>query len=363
MRFNAANQRIATTYVSGTRIVGRGYLYFVTLPSGDVRLIQTNQTAGPSVLFVSSDSKIYARSDTTNGASGVAVTTGQFYRIDFDFHIETAGADFCDVQVDGTACGQATATGASASPTALQMGLNAAVTGDVIFDDMVFSNTAADYPIGAGYVDHFVPTADGTHNVAGAADFRKTLTATDILNSTTDAYQLVDDVPLEAVVTDWINMIAPVNATDYVECIFGPAPGISAPTTGPRAVEIICGINQAGTGVGNMEIRINDNATLNTLYTATGVAGVAVATGQVFKRKHYATAIAGGGAWVIGGGGNGDFTDLRIRFGSPAALDVNPDQYFGCAMIEAEFAPAAPAAFLAERPYVINQTVARASTY
>jgi hypothetical protein len=143
-----------------------------------------------------------------------------------------------------------------------------------------------------------------------------------------------------ATMTEWINMLAPINATDYVECIFGPAPGISTPTTAPRAVEVICGINQAGTGAGNMEIRLNDNGTTDVVYTATGVAGIVVATGQQFKRKHYAAGPAG--AWVIGGGGNGDFTDLRIRFGSPAALDVNPDQYFGCAMIEAEFAEGAP---------------------
>src|SRR6185369_9813564 len=101
---------------------------------------------------------------------------------------------------------------------------------------------------------------------------------------------------------DWINIVAPPNATDYVECIFGPASGIQIPIAGPRAVEIIAGIHQAGTGTGNMEIRINDNGTTNAMYSATTVAGV---TSVAYKRKHYATAINGGGAWLATNSGNG----------------------------------------------------------
>ena len=103
-----------------------------------------------------------------------------------------------------------------------------------------------------------------------------------------------------------------------------------------------------------MEIRINDNGTMNTMYTATAVAGV---TTMIYKRKHYATALAGCGAWVVGGGGNGDITDLRVRFGSPAVLDVVPDQYFDSIMIEAEFPEPK------QKVVQIKQAVNRASTY
>jgi hypothetical protein len=229
-------------------------------------------------------------------------------------------------------------------------------TGDVYYDDVLVSHTGADYPLGPGAVGTFVPTSDGTHNVAGAADFRRTLTATDILNSTTDAYQLIDDVPLESGSSvDWINMVAPPNATDYVECIFGAAPWTQVPIRAPRAVEIVAGIHQAGTGTGNMEIRINDNGTMDTFYTATTVAG---STSVAYKRKHYATAPTGG-AWTVVSG-NGNFNNLRMRFGSPAAVDANPDQYLDCIMIEAEFAEAAPP----QRPQLnINQTVKRAAFF
>ena len=137
-------------------------------------------------------------------------------------------------------------------------------------------------------------------------------------------------------------MLAPVNATDYVQCWLGPAPGISTPTDPPRAVEVIAGIHQAGTGAGNMEIRLRDGNygisvahTLSRIYTATAVAGN---TAVQYKRAHFAEPPSAATAWVIGGAGDGDFNNLRVIFGSPAALDVDPDQYFDGLMIEAEFA-------------------------
>jgi hypothetical protein len=324
---------------TATRWVARFYLRFVTaLPSVDTVIAWPNSTTGPNLRFQQSDSKLYAAVGTTVGASGVLVAPGQWYRVDCDFNINTGGDDTSDVNVGGVACGQATGAGLSAGQSGFAVGFGSA-TADIIIDDLVLSQTAADYPLGAGYVNHFVPTADGAHNVAGANDFERGGTGTDITNATTTAYQLIDDVPLDDVTPDtddYINMIAPPNATDYVECIFGPAPGISTPTTGPRAVEVIAGIHQAGTGTGNMEIRLNDNGSMGTIYTATTVAGT---TTIIYKRAHFADPPSAASVWnAAGDGGNGDFLDLRMRFGSPAALDVNPDQFLDCIMIEAEFA-------------------------
>lgn len=325
----------------------RVYVNFETLPGADTFIVSHNGavTAVTGVYFTNADSTVWARANGTSGSTGIAVTTGQWYRIDcqFDYSFNGNAGVAVDVQVDGVACGQGTNNTGGTNGSRPRLGVISAISpssGTMYFDDIVTSQTAGDYPIGAGYVNHFVPTSDGTHNIAGTGDFQRTLTGTDILNATTDAYLLVDDVPLETGASvDWVNMVLPPNATDYVECVFGPAPNISTPTVGPRAVEVIAGIHQAGTGLGNMEIRINDNGTTDAMYSATGVTGV---TSVAYKRKHYAVAIAGAGPWVIGGGGNGDFTDLRVRFGSPAAVDVNPDQYFDCIMIEAEF----------ETPYV-----------
>ena len=82
-----------------------------------------------------------------------------------------------------------------------------------------------------------------------------------------------------------------------------------------------------------------------------------------YKRAHFADPPSAATAWVIGGGGNGDFTDLRVRFGSPAALDVNPDQYFDCIMLEAEFATVVAAADPVAKIYASPQAVARATLW
>ncbi len=330
LRFNpTTNTSVINPIVSGT--VARFYVNFATLPSADTTIVAGGTS---QVRFKQSDSKLYAYDSggATFGASGIAVTTGVWYCIDMK---ADTGAGTLDLQVDGVAIAQKSTPGNN-SITVWGIS-NGSATADLFMDDFVFSNTLADYPIGAGNVYHFIPTSDGTHNVAGAADFQRTLTGTDILNATTTAFQLIDDVPLESGASvDWINMIAPPNATDYVECIFGPASGISTPTVAPRAVEVIAGYHQAGTGTGNMEIRMNDNGTTNVLYTATTVAGV---TSVAYARKHYATAPTGG-AWTVAAGA-GNFNNLRVRFGSPAVVDVNPDQYLDCIMVEAEFAPAA----------------------
>ena len=305
---------------------------WTTLPNADTAIGILG--AGPGAWFNPSDNKIYAGTGSgAYGATGVSVTTGVTYYI--DVKIDTSANPWLvDAQVNGSACGQKSlATAANTTAQSLFIGADGNTnTSDAIFDDVAWSNTSADYPLGNGVVHHFICTADGTHNIAGTGDFQRTLTGTDILNASTTAFQLIDDVPLETSVGDFINMVAPPNATDYVECVFGPASGIPTPTQGPRGVEVVAAIHQAGTGAGNMEIRLNDNGTTNAVYTASGVAGV---TTLAYKRKHYATAPTGGAWTAVPGAGN--FNNLRVRFGSPGSVDANPDQFLDCIMIEAEF--------------------------
>src|SRR3989304_1188693 len=75
---------------------------------------------------------------------------------------------------------------------------------------------------------------------------------------------------------------SPPNATDYVEEVFGPAPGISTPTVAPRAVEVITEHFAAGTGLSDEIVKLNDNGTVDNIYDGTGIAGT---TTGVYKRK------------------------------------------------------------------------------
>lgn len=326
--------------LSGKVAVVRVYMKPASNPTASTHMISTNLGGVIAGLrFNSADSKWYAAFGTTLSSSGLTLTNAQ-HLVDFKIDV-TNNPWTLDISIDGTAIPQLTnAVAGSNLVNSLDFGSSTSNSYDIYFDDFVISLTGTDYPIGAGFVNHFVPTSDGTHNVAGAGDFKHGTAGTDITNSTTDAWTLVDDVPLPSgtpSTTDLIGLIAPPNATDYVEVVMGPASGISTPTVAPRAVEAIIAIHQAGTGTGNMEVRLNDNGTNNAIYSATTVAGT---TGFTYKRKHYATAPTGG-AWTVTSG-NGDFNNLKVRFGSPASVDANPDQYLDAVMIEAEFAPLAP---------------------
>lgn len=327
--------------------VFRFYVRFTTLPDASTVIWNTSDVGGggdntTGVYFNQTDSKIYARYAGSSGASGVTVGTGVWYLIDYkqDWLNGT-----CDVSVDTTECGQASGAADSGTVWLVQAGPMSAVTTDMFIDDVLVSETGADYPLGAGYVNHFVPTSDGTHNVAGANDFERGTTGTDITNATTDAYLLVDEVPLDDTTPDaddFINMVAPPNATDYVELVFGAAPGVSVPAIGPRTVEVIAAIHQAGTTTGWMNVRINDNGTTGAVYNAVAVAGTTTIT---YKRANFADPPSAASAWnAAGDGGNGDFLDLRVQFGSSGLVDANPDQYLDAIMVEAEFEQRHPSA-------------------
>lgn len=337
-------------HASTTRHIGRFYINFSTIPSADTRIASfgDNDSTGPCIRFKQSDSKIYAAIGTTLGASGVAVTTGQWYLIDYDFNVNTGGSDSCDGKVDGVALAQATGTGTSTGDQRDDIGIHDNCTSVVYYDDVIFSDTAGDYPFGEGYINHFVPTSDGTHNVAGANDFERSATGTDIDNTTTTAFQLIDDVPLKSgVVAEYINLIAPPNATDYVEVVFGPAPGISTPTTAPRMIDVIVAYASASAGTNNIRLALNDNGSLDdTLNTNTGPG-----TTATYARKGYPDPPSAATVWTVLSG-NGNFNNVRMRcFTSDAA----PDPWWASAMIEAEFPANLPPAFSARPAGQIGQ--------
>jgi len=328
--------QLVSSLTGNTVIVIRGYVYFVTLPNTTCSILISN-VDGLGAWFNSSDNKIYAGYTTgpTLGSTGVSVTTGQWYRIDVKVDV-SSNPQLADVKVDGTDCGQASRAVAGGSIFNIVIGhATFNTTSDVYFDDIIISQTSGDYPLGAGYVNHFHPTSDGTHNIAGANNWERSLTGTDILNSTTDAYLLVQDIPLPSSLSTFINSVAP-SASGYVECVFGPAPGISAPSSAPQAVEFV-GLLQTASAGGSptmdISLRINDNGTTGDVFTSTSFYQP---TSPIAVRAHFAIPPTGG-TWNVSGG-NGNFNNLRVRFGSFDAGDSNPDGFLGPVMIEADFA-------------------------
>src|SRR3990172_1047777 len=197
---------------STTDWVVRAYVRFATLPDVTSRVFALGSPVAQGIYFNVSDSKLYVGSAVgTLGATGVSITTGVWYRLDFK-----GTATTLDAQIDGVAVGQL--TGTFAAKIRLIFGDDLTNnTRDQFTDDILISQTSTDYPLGAGFVKSYIPNADGTHNVAGANDFEVSLGGVDITNSTTDAYTLLDERPLPTTAVDFVNGKAPPNATDYVE--------------------------------------------------------------------------------------------------------------------------------------------------
>jgi hypothetical protein len=333
-------QSVKCNVTPATIQVYRFYVRFTTLPTQSTYITFVTEGGATDIFgvaFKTSDSKLYCAtgSSPTFTATGVAVTTGTWYRIDVKID-STFGAKKIDAQVDGAALSQGSTAGTgAASHIYLGTGQTAGVaTADIFYDDFLMSNTAANYPLGAGHVDHFVPTADGTHSTGTAGSFIKGAAGVNITGSTTDSYLLVDDVPVDDITPDTNDYITQTNDTGggalYVEHIFGPASGISTPTTPPRAVEVLVGYHTASAGTSNKVAKLNDQGTEDTILNSN------TSNTQVnYERKHYANPPTGLGGWSLSGPGN--FNDLRHRWGY--STDGNPDVAMDCVMVEAEFSP------------------------
>ena len=327
-------------------IVGRIYIRFATLPNANILLFwvrDVNQGIFTEHYGIgwqqSSGTLRTARNNggvMSFGTNGVTPITGVWYRLDLKVTGGLSAPITVDGQIDGSVLNQLT-NPVTDTITAPACGALNNAQGEWFYDDAIISIASVDYPIGAGYVDLYVPTSDGTHNVAGANQFERGTTGTDITNATTNAYELVDEVPLNSVgsvppTDDYITAIAPANATDYVEMKFGTAPGFSAPTKPPRAVESVVAVHQATTTTGNFRVALNDNGTVSDVANRTEAGQTTI---RHFAKHFGSDPPSAATEWNISSG-NGNFLNLRARFYSS---DADPDQSLDGVAIEAEFEP------------------------
>lgn len=320
---------IASWWTNTQASIGRLYIRFSSFPGGDANFITWTGT-GLAIRYRSSDTSLGTWNGSTFG-SNVTISTGTWYRIDFKV-ISSANPHTLDVQIDGSALTQSTSAEAAANLTG--HGATTSISSGVVFlDDYAHSVTSADYPIGAGYVKSYIPNADGSHNVAGANDFERSATGTDITNATTTAFQLIDDRPIKSgTVTEYINGIAPPNATDYVEWQYED----STEPQAPRAVEAILTLSDAATAGGNdATITLRESAGATSANIFTGDIAAPAAGTAVFKRAHFAKVPGTSDPWTTT-----KFNALRSRF---LVTDAAPDPWVASAMLEAEFEEVAAA--------------------
>lgn len=161
------------THETGARacVVARVYIYFPELPGGDLACITQLQTllTNWAIGYTSATGKLSI--GTYGGARTDGVTTvvaATWHRLDAKIvpSVVPAGNTTIDWQLDGTDQGQF--IGVENATTVYSFSLNnpnANSTQHVIFDDVLLSSAAADYPWGPGTIKGYAPTSDGTHSV------------------------------------------------------------------------------------------------------------------------------------------------------------------------------------------------------
>jgi hypothetical protein len=172
------------------------YIKFTVLPTVDSVLFVfiPGSGTGGRLWFKQSTGKFHlAISATANGTDvgPAGITTGVWYRVDLKF-TNNANPWTLNGSIDGGADVGVTLGAAAGNFESWRFGADLASTYTAQYDDFVASSTTADYPMGAHKVLPLQVNGDGTHSTGGAGFFDKTGGA-DIIDTTTDAWQQIDD--------------------------------------------------------------------------------------------------------------------------------------------------------------------------
>lgn len=305
------------------RIIGSFYFRISTsLPTGgDFRLLSTSTTAGGQIFLVTTAGVLVAEPAGNAGdrQTGPTVSLNVWYRIDFDF--DTSGTQHTIAwSVDGVA--QTTAT-TSDSPgaqdqTNLRIGSTATSHTNAMavrYDDVVFSYTAGDYPLGEYRVLGYSPNEDVDITQVGAGAFvDAAAVAISGANPAWDNLGTVDGstTRVEQTVAD---------GAGYIEVGFEN----SAESTAPDAVMVVGLFSADSATQCNIEARVNDGGTIDNW---TGLFDPSDSPGPQ-RFKTYATKPSGG-AWTLAA-----LNALTIRFGF--ATDATPDPWASGFMFEAAY--------------------------
>jgi len=325
----------ATAVGSPATLVARFYVYFATLPSVDATLFEgllgTN-TSG--VVFDQSDSTLraFAVSPTLGrGASGIAVTTGAWYRV--DVKLVTGATQTADIQVDGSAAAQATRSGTAGTAVSAAIEVNsvsgAAFTADAYIDDVIMSGTSADYPIGAGTVDGLYPNADGTHGGTWASGvFAKGAAgATAAARTDTDIWQSLNQ-PLTTTIGKRVTDVTGTATTDYVEFALDDTPS-DLPSSGAvvNGVQLVVAGHSASTTASNttISLRVDSPGSAGTTTPISLDLSEATITFPIAVQTQNMASVM----WT-----KADLDNIKIRFSS---TDSNPDVYLNGVCLEVDY--------------------------
>jgi hypothetical protein len=329
-RFNttAAKKYLRRTVTGApNRAAFRVAIRFATRPDVYTALV-TFRTAGSYAMLAydAASTKLCVTSQGSGGdkvlATNVA-TTGVWYVVDFEV---TMSADpwVFNWKIDGIAQTGLSPGLVPATITDFIVGVGtedlSTPTADMFADDIAYSVTGGDYPIGDGRVLSMIGDSDGTHSFV-ANDFEYDNT-TPILSSATDVWTKVSRRPIDAL-TPFISQNV-INSVGYVEVAFEPPPD----TQDARGMEVVSNQHASATGANTCTLKLNDGGTLSDVYALADFSN----TTASYNSKHYATAPSGG-AWT-----QAKLNALMFRWGY--ATDVTDIPFLDAVILEVEYPPA-----------------------
>lgn len=302
----AAAGRLSYAMPAGQRsIVVSFYIRFEAgtgFPASDANLFQITVTTASQQARVNYDSasgklKLVNNNTLLGTTFGPALSTGVWYHVEVYF--DTSATTYvlkARVNDDVSTEVSVGRSGLAAEDIALVTLGTAVATGPastLYFDDVIVSNTLADYPLGPYTVEKLAPTSDGTHN--GGTNVIEKNGGTDIGGGTTDAYTMVNEVPPEN--TDYIQQ-AGAGSGNYAEVVF------ANPSAASWGATYRCAIEGAGGGASDLLIRIVDSG--GTTKVDQGGAGAVSGTTRRYSRGYV----------------DGNVTGNKARIGF--ATDVTP---------------------------------------
>jgi hypothetical protein len=254
----------------------------------------------------------------TTSASAGTVSTGTWYLIDW-LADTTTGTASLKIRLDGGTERESTLAVATANMTGVQFGPRGAITCDAFYDDIIYGDSAGDYPFGVGTVEGMHPTRDGTHSFT-AGDFGYDTAGANVGTGDTTVYQKLDDAAL----TDTSDLIRQkvIRTTGYVEIGFGTAPY----TYDAQAINVVNSYHAAGTGADTFGVKMNDGGTIKALTDEAGDGIFDVSDTTIAISDKILTSAPSGGSWT-----KTKIDAILIRGGYSG--DVNAIPYWdGCAM-------------------------------
>jgi hypothetical protein len=310
--------------IAATVVVGSVYFKVGTI-SGGQKLINCALSSGVAQVQLTSSGFISMKVGSGTAQTGnVNYNDGNWHRLDWKFDTST-GTATADCTVDGasTGCPQATLALASANMTTLVIGDNTVATSGCIFyySDLVWSHTAADYPIGAHTCKMLAINGSGTH-AQGSGAFQTMPGA-----GTTSYDTFVDDA--------WDGTTPELSQTgeDYVRQTVADGAGyleftVADPAGGDTVIwaaslGILMAAEDSATA-NNCEGRLVDSA--GTTLATTGLVDPSVAA-TYYSGYRIATTVAPSGGWS-----NSSLAGVKIRWGF--STDVSPVPALNAAMVE-----------------------------